>query len=80
MRCPVSVEVQLEVTPWRLATNPEFGTLSAMSYLEKSSVRKVVTETCCMITTHFLFSLVQIPYGERLNEDIAGFEQERGFT
>ena len=79
MRHPVSVEQRVAVTLWRLATNIEFRTLSTLFGLGQSTVGKVVNETCSAITTNLLRRFVQIPSGECLDEDIAGFEQERGF-
>ena len=38
-----------------------------------------MNEACSVITTHLLRRFVEIPSGECLDEDIAGFEQERGF-
>ena len=79
MRHPVGVEQRVAVTLWKLATSVEFRTLSTLFGLGLSTVSKVVNETCSVITAQLLHRLVQIPSGECLDEDIASFEQERGF-
>ena len=79
LRHPISVQQRVAVTIWRLATNIEYRTLSTLFGLGQSTVCKVVNETCKAITTHLLHKFVQLPQGERLEEDIAGFEAERGF-
>ena len=79
LRHPVSVEQRVAVTPWMLATNIEFRPLSTLFGLGLSTVGKMANETCSAITTYLLPRFVRISYGERLDEDIAGFEQEKGF-
>ena len=46
MRSPVSVEVCVAVTIWKLATNIEYRTLSALFGLGRSTVGEIVVETC----------------------------------
>ena len=78
-RNPVTVEQRIAVTIWRLATNVELRTISALFGLGQSTVGKIVNETCKAITTHLLNKFVRIPEGQRLDEDIEGFEHRRGF-
>ena len=79
LRHPVSVEQRVVVTIWRLATNIEYRTLSTLFGLGQSIVCKVVNETCIAITTHLVHKFIRIPHGECLEEEITGFETERGF-
>ena len=78
-RNPVSVEQRVAVTIWRLATNVELRTISALFGLGQSTVRKIVNDTCKAITTHLLNKFVRVPEGQRLDEDSEGFEHKRGF-
>ena len=71
---PVSVEQQVTVTLWKVAIKVEFSSLSTLFGLGRSTVGKVVNETCSVITTaHLLHRFVQIPSSECLDEDIAVF-------
>ena len=79
-RNPVSVEQRVAVTIWRLATNVEPRMISALFGLGQSAVSKIVNETCRAITTYLQNKFVCIPEGQRLDEDIAGFEHKIGFS
>ena len=79
MRSPVSVEVRVAVTIWKLATNVEYRTLSAQFGLGRSTVSKIVVETCHAIASHLLPQYIQIPLGDRLKEIVEGFETCWGF-
>ena len=48
-RQPVGVEQRVAVTLWRLATNIEYRTLSALFGLGRSMVCTVVNETCRLL-------------------------------
>ena len=78
-RNPISVEQRVAVTIWRLATNVELRTISTLFGLGQSTVGKIVNETCSAITTYLLNKFVRIPEGQRLDENIEGFEHRRGF-
>lgn len=78
-RSPVSVEERVAVTIWKLATNVEYRTLSSLFGLGRSTVGKIVVETCRAIATHLLPQYVQIPCGEKLKEIVDGFETFWGF-
>ena len=78
-RSPVSVEQRIAVTIWRLATNIELRTISVLFGLGQSTVGRIVYETCEAITTYLLKKFVRIPQGQRLQENIEGFEHRRGF-
>ena len=70
------------MTVWRLATNIELWTLSALFGLGRSTVGRIVNETCEAITTYIGYLLkkfVPIFQGQRLQENIEGFEHKRGF-
>ena len=47
--------------------------------LDSHQFGKIVNKTCRAITTYLLNKFVCIPEGQRLDEDIEGFEQKRGF-
>ena len=79
MRLPVSVEERVAVTIWKLATNVEYRTLSALFGLGRSTICTIVVETCHAIATHLLSQYVQIPKGEKLKEIVQGFETFWGF-
>ena len=74
MRSPISVEVRVGVTIWKLATNVEYRTLSDLFGIGRSTVRKIVVEACHAIATHLLPQYIQIPNGDRLKEIVEGFE------
>ena len=78
-RSPVSVEERVAVTIWKLATNVEYRTLSSLFGLGRSTVGKIVVETCRAIATHLLPQYVQIPCGEKLQEIVDEFEIFWGF-
>ena len=69
MRSPVSVEVRVAVTIWKLATNVEYRTLLALFGLGRSTVSEIVVETCHAIASHLLPQYVQIPLGDRLEKE-----------
>ena len=75
----VSVEVRVAVTIWKLATNVEYRTLSAVFGLGRSTVGEIVVETCRAIASHLLSQYVQIPHGDRLKEIVEEFETCWGF-
>ena len=74
-RQPVGVEQRVAMTLWRLATNIEYRTLSALLGLGHSTVCTVVNETCSAITKHLLPRYVRIPQGSQLKEIVDGFER-----
>ena len=78
-RLPVSVEERVAVTVWKLATNVEYRTLSALFGLGRSTVGKIVVETCHAISTYLMPQYVQVPRGEKLREIVDGFESFWGF-
>ena len=79
MRSPISLEVRVGVTIWKLATNVEYRTPSALFSIGRSTFGKIVVETCHSIATHLLPQYVQIPNGDRLKEIVEGFETCWGF-
>ena len=74
VRSPVSVEERVAVTIWKLATNVEYRTLFSLFGLGRSTIGKIVVETCPAIATHLLPQYIQIPCGEKLKEIADGFE------
>ena len=73
------MEERVAVTIWKLATNVEYRTLSALFGLGRSTVGQIVLETSHAIATHLLPQYVQIPQEENLREVIEGFETCWGF-
>ena len=74
MRSPVTVEERVAVTVWKLATNIEYRTLSSLFGLGRSTVGKIVLETCNIMTTKLLSRYVHFPKGTRLCEIVDRFE------
>ena len=79
MRSPVTVEERVAVTVWKLATNIEYRTLASLFGLGRSTVGKIVLETCNIMTTKLLARYVHLPEGTRLREIVDGFEVCWGF-
>ena len=50
MREAISVEKRVAVTVWKLATNIEYRTLSALFGIGRSTVGDIIIETCKAIT------------------------------
>ena len=78
-RNPVSVEVRVAVTIWRLGTNVEFRTIAELFGLGRSTVGEIVLDTCDAITSHLFPRYVYVPQNDRLKEVIDGFEHRWGF-
>ena len=68
------------MTVWKPATNVEYRTLSALFGLGRSTVGKIVVETCNAIATHLLPKYVTIPGSDKLKEIVDGFETCLGFS
>ena len=79
MRSPVTVEERVAVTVWKLATNIEYRTLASLFGLGRSTVGKIVLETCTILSTKLLSRYVHFPEGTRLHEVVDGFEVCWGF-
>ena len=75
----VTVEERVAITVWKLATNAEYRTLSALFGVGISTVGTIVIETCSVITEHLFPRYVTIPTGNRLTEVIDGFKTRWGF-
>ena len=80
-RKPVSVEVRVAVTIWRLGTNVEFRTIAELFGLGRSTVGEIVLDTCTCdaITSHLLPRYVHVPHNDRLKEVVDGFEHRWSF-
>ena len=61
------------------ATNIEYRTLASLFGLGRSTVGKIVLETCNIMTTKLLARYVHFPEGTRLPEIVDGFEVCWGF-
>ena len=78
-RVPVTVDEQLAVTLWRLATNIEYRTIAALFGLGISTVCTIVNRTCHVIATHLYPRYVRLPNEDELKEIIREFENLWGF-
>ena len=66
---------------WKLATNIEYRSLASLYGLGRSTVGKIVLETCNIMATKLLSRYVRFPEGTRLQEDFEvcwGFPQVAG--
>ena len=79
MREPIELERRVAVTIWRLATNVEYRTLGELFGLGRSTVGKIVLETCEAIAQHLLQVHVRFPTGQTLKQVIHGFDAKSGF-
>lgn len=73
------MEERVAITIWKLATNVEYRTLSALFGVGRSTVGKIVLDTSHAIATHLLSQYVQIPREQTLKEIVEGFEACWGF-
>ena len=74
----MSVEVQVAVTIWKLATTVEYRTLAAL-YGLGSTVGQIVIATCAAIMDHSLSRFVKVPDRTHLKNIVDGFEDLWGF-
>ena len=79
MREPIELERRVAVTIWRLATNVEYRTLGELFGLGRSTVGKIVLETCEAIAQHLLQVHVCFPTDQALKQVIRGFDAKSGF-
>ena len=75
----VSVDKQIAITIWHLATNTEYRTVSTLFGIGISTVCIIVCNTTCAVTQHLLPLYVQMPSQERLREIVLEFETLWGF-
>jgi len=78
-RSPIPVDEQLAVTIWRLTTNVEYRTISALFGIGISTVCETIHKTCQVVTQHLLPKYVRVPPEERLMDVIDDFENLWGF-
>ena len=78
-RMLVSVDKQIAVTIWHLATNTEYKTISTLFGIGISTVCIIVCNTTCAVTQHLLPLYVQMPSQKRLREIVQEFETLWGF-
>ena len=76
---PIPVDEQLAVTIWRLTTNVEYWTISALFGIGISTVCETIHKTCQVVTQHLLPKYVRVPPEERLMDVIDDFENLWGF-
>ena len=79
LRDCINVEERVAITIWKLATNIEYRALSELFAFGKSTVCKIVNDTCQQIVINLLPKYVKISKGERLKEVLDGFETTKGF-
>ena len=73
------VEERVAVTIWRLAKNVEYRTLVALFGLGRSTVGKIVVETCQAISRHLFSQYVKVPQQSKLRAIVDMFERRWGF-
>ena len=73
---PISVEVRVAATIWRLSTNTKYQTTAALFGLLHSTVSEIVLETCNRKAQHLmpLDTCISVPRGEGLQEIVDGFK------
>ena len=79
LRQPISVDERVAVTLWRLATNVDYRTISALFGIGCSTVCTIVIETCEVLSEHLFHKYVYIPTGEGLQKVVDGFQSRWGF-
>ena len=62
------MEERVAITLWKLATNVECTTLSALFGLGRLTVGEIVLDTSHAVVTHLLSQYVQIPKEEKLKK------------
>ena len=75
----VSVDKQIAITIWHLATNTEYRTVSTLFGIGISTICIIVCNTTRAVTQHLLPLYVQMPSQERLREIVQEFETLCGF-
>ena len=74
MRQAVSVDERVAVTLWRLATNVDYRTISALFGIGCSTVCTIVIETCEVLSGYLFHKYVYIPTGQGLQNIVDGFQ------
>ena len=69
----------MAITVWRLATNAEYRTLSALFGVGMSRICTIVLETCFTISKHIMPLHVKIPTDCKMTETVNGFKTRWGF-
>ena len=70
---------RVAVTIWKIATNAEYRTLAALFGLGRSTVGKIVIETCDAIATQLLSKYHSISTSDKFKETVDGFDTCLGF-
>ena len=78
MRQAISVEKRLAVTLWCLATPAEYRTIGHLFGIARSTVCRIVHETCKAIVEVLLRKYIHFPAGDRLQQILQGFENKWG--
>lgn len=78
MRQAISVEKRLAVTLWSLATPAEYRTIGHVFGIARSTVCRIVHETCKAIVEVLLKKYISFPAGDRLQEVVQGFQSKWG--
>lgn len=78
MRQAIPVEKRLAVTLWTLATPAEYRTIAHLFGIARSTVCKIVHDTCEAITGVLLKRYITFPSGDKLQAVIEGFESKWG--
>ena len=78
MRSAISVERRIAITLWCLATPAEYRTIAHLFGMARSTVCKIVHETCQSIVTVLKSQYIKFPQGEHLKKVVDGFQTKWG--
>ena len=78
-RSAVSCERRIAITLWCLATPCKYRTVAHLFGAARSTVCKIVQDTCRAIVHVLLEQYIQFPIGDALKRVIEGFEDKWGF-
>ena len=79
VRDPLSVELRVAVTLWRLGTNAEYRSIGHLFGVGLSTVFITVREVCMAIVELLLPLYIRVPTGDHLHDVVEGFSCRWGF-
>ena len=79
IREPLTVELQVAVTLWRLGTNAEYRSIGHLFGVGLATVCVAVHDVCRAIVDLLLPQYIRVPSGVRIHDVVEGFECKWGF-
>ncbi|XP_068129952.1 uncharacterized protein [Hyperolius riggenbachi] len=76
----IPTEVQLAVTLWHLCSSSEYRTIETLFGISRSTLHKIVGDTCEAIESILTPKFVSVPQGEVLRETLRSFEHRYGLS